>query len=131
MEHTGMTNALLEKLKGRRVLVVEDQYLVAEEMRRMVVNLGGEVVGPVPRAGTALTILNRVAVDLAVLDINLGPEDVYPLAAELIRREVPLIFTTGCEPWVIPEEFRGVPRLDKPLTSRTFSEALQRVASLN
>ena len=108
-------------------MVVEDQYLVAEEMRRMLLALGGDVVGPVARTGPALELLASEAVDLALLDINLGPDDAYPLAAELMRRDVPFFFATGCEPWVIPQAFRGVPRLDKPLTSKTFVDALRRV----
>ena len=114
-------------LEGRRVLVVEDQYLVAEEMRRMVAGLGGEVVGPVARATPALEALASEPVDLALLDINLGQEDVYPLARELLRREVPFFFATGCEPWVVPEAFRDVPRLDKPLTSKVLAEAVRRL----
>ena len=74
-------------LANRRVLLVEDQYLVAEELRRMVQGLGGEVVGPVARATPALELLQREEVDLALLDINLGRDDVYPLAAELMRRD--------------------------------------------
>src|SRR4051812_45493189 len=116
MERAIMTGAA-KPLQGRHVLVVEDQYLVAEEMRRMVASLGGKVIGPVARADAALQLVESQPVELAVLDINLGPEDAYPLAAELMRRDVPFFFVTGCEPWVIPEEFRKAPRLDKPLTS--------------
>ena len=92
----------------------------------MVSNLGGQVIGPVARADAGLQILARQPVDLAVLDINLGPHDAYSLAAELIRRQVPFLFATGCEPWVIPDEFRKVPRLDKPLTSKALADALNR-----
>jgi DNA-binding NarL/FixJ family response regulator len=114
-------------LAGRRVLVVEDQYLVADEMRRMVVDLGGDVVGPVARAGPGLEMLSREPIDLALLDINLGPDDAYPLAAELLRRDAAFFFVTGSEPWVIPEVFREVPRLEKPLTSKTLAEAVRRL----
>jgi DNA-binding NarL/FixJ family response regulator len=114
-------------LNGRRVLVVEDQYLVAEEMRRMVTGLGGEVIGPISRAEPALEALAAEQVDLALLDINLGSEDAYPLARELLRREVPFFFATGCEPWVVPEAFRDVPRLDKPLTSKVLADAVRRL----
>jgi DNA-binding NarL/FixJ family response regulator len=107
--------------------VVEDQYLVAEEMTRMVRGLGGEVVGPIARAEPALEVLASEPVDLALLDINLGATDVYPLARELLRRKVPFFFATGCEPWVVPEAFRDVPRLDKPLTSSVLSDAVRRL----
>ena len=114
-------------LAGRRVLVVEDQYLVADEMRRMVTDLGGEVLGPVARAGLGLDILAREPLDLALLDINLGASDVYPLAMELLQREVLFLFVTGSEPWVIPEIFQEAPRLEKPLTSKTLADAVQRL----
>jgi DNA-binding NarL/FixJ family response regulator len=127
MEHCAVTGHPQRSLEGRRVLLVEDQYLVADEMRRMIVGLGGEVVGPVARPAAALKLLDREGVDFALLDINLGDDDAYPVAAELLRREVPFFFATGCEPWVIPETFRDVPRLDKPLTSKTLADAVQRL----
>jgi two-component SAPR family response regulator len=127
MEHGRMNRTSSHVLDGRRVLVVEDQYLVAEEMRRMVAGLGGQVVGPLARAKPALDMLAAQEVDLALLDINLGPEDAYPLARELIRREVPFFFATGCEPWVVPDDLRDVPRLDKPLTSKALADAIRRL----
>ena len=114
-------------LANRRVLVVEDQYLVADEMRRTVISLGGEVLGPVPRARLALELLGEQSIDLALLDINLGGEEVYPLAGELMRRGRPIMFATGCEPWVIPEEFKAVPRLEKPLTARALTDSIERL----
>jgi two-component SAPR family response regulator len=114
-------------LDGRCVLVVEDQYLVADEIRRMIIGMGGDVLGPAPRSAAALSLLSNASVDFALLDINLGDGDAYPVAAELMRREVPFIFATGYEPWVIPEAFRSVPRLDKPLTPKTLADAVQRL----
>lgn len=113
-------------LQGRRVLLVEDQYLVADEMRRMVVQMGAQVVGPVAQAAAALALLADSAVDFALLDINLGNQDAYPVATELVRRGIPFVFATGCEPWVIPDTFRDTPRLDKPLTPGTLAEAVRR-----
>lgn len=117
-----MTDRETSALMGRRVLVVEDQYLIAEETRRMVVELGAEVVGPVSRPDAAITVIQTSPPDFAVLDINLGDQHAYEVAAELLRRQVPFAFATGCEPWVIPEAFRDVPRLDKPLTAKMLAE---------
>lgn len=115
-------------LEGRCVLVVEDQYLVADEMRRMITAMGGEVLGPAARSAAAIALLDvSPPIDFALVDINLGAENAYPLAAELVRRGVPFFFATGCEPWIIPEEFRDVPRLDKPLTSKTLADAAHRL----
>jgi CheY-like chemotaxis protein len=109
------------------VLVVEDQFLVAEEMRRAVLNLGGDVVGPVPGSRAAIRLIEAEHVDLALLDINLKGEDVYPVATELSRRGGVFIFATGCEPWVIPAEFRNAPRLEKPVTARALTDAIERL----
>ena len=122
-----MMGAMAHALDGRCVLIVEDQYLVADEMRRMIAGMGADVLGPVARSSAALELLDEAAVDLALLDINLGDQDAYPVAAELLRRMVPFVFATGCEPWVIPEAFQAVPRLDKPLTPRTLADAVQRL----
>lgn len=114
-------------LAGRRVLIVEDQYLVADEMRRAVEGLGGLVVGPAPRAQIAEDLVAQHTVDFALLDINLGNEDVYPLALELNRQSILFVFATGCEPWVIPAAFADVLRIEKPVTSRALTETLRRL----
>jgi CheY-like chemotaxis protein len=114
-------------LEGRRVLVVEDQYLVADEMRRVVESLGGIVVGPAARAQAAAALLQHQTVDLALLDINLGGENVYPLAMELNHRNILFVFATGCEPWVIPKDFAGVLRIEKPVTGKALTETLRRL----
>ena len=114
-------------LAGRAVLVVEDQYLVADQMTRSVRALGGQVVGPAPHARGALDLLKQNHIDLAVLDVNLGDGDVYPLALELNRREISYIFATGYERWVIPEAFRTAPHLEKPVTIAALENAVGRL----
>jgi CheY-like chemotaxis protein len=114
-------------LKGWQVLIVEDQYLVADQMSRAVRALGGQVVGPAPQAQAALDLIAGGAIDLAVLDVNLGGHDVYPAAMELERRGVPYIFATGYERWVIPQAFQDAPHLEKPVTARALGEAVARL----
>jgi two-component SAPR family response regulator len=114
-------------LRGYCVLIVEDQYLVAEELRRAVLQLGGHVAGPIPDLATALDCVARQTVDLALLDINLGEEEIYPAARELLQRKVPYIFAAGCESWIIPEEFQGVPRVEKPVTTKALADAIRRL----
>lgn len=101
-------------LGGFRVLVVEDQYLIADEMRRTVAALGGTVVGPCPTVEDAIATLNTEKVDFALLDLNLRGQQVLPVADELIRRGIPFAFATGYEDWVIPAEYRNHPRIEKP-----------------
>jgi CheY-like chemotaxis protein len=114
-------------LEGRRVLIVEDQYLVADEMRRAVERLGGEVSGPASGLQRAFDLLADERIDLALLDLNLGGQDGYPAARELLRRKIPFLFATGCESWVIPAEFGDVLHLEKPVTTKTLSEAILRL----
>ena len=115
-------------LAGCHVLVVEDQYLVADQMMRTVRELGGQVVGPAPNAQVALDLMARGHVDLAILDVNLGGGDVYPVAAELKRRNISYLFATGYEKWVIPDDYQGVPHLEKPVTVRALEDAVGRVS---
>ena len=98
----------------RRVLVAEDEFLVylllEEELRAN----GYEVVGPFTTLADAQGAAVREAIDLALLDINLGGEMVFPVADELFARKVPLIFLSGYASAAVPERYRNVPRLDKP-----------------
>lgn len=110
-------------LRGRRVLVVEDQYLIAEEMRRAVERLGGRVVGPVASVEGALCVAVEEALDLALLDVDVRGSDIYPAADELISRGAPVIFTTGFDREAMPVCYRDLPRIDKPVTIRALAAA--------
>ncbi len=106
----------LPSLQGRRVLVVEDEYLLAEDLREGLVSQGAEVMGPVASVAEALELLRAgPAPFTAILDINLGGEMVYPVGDELRAMGIPFIFATGYEPWSIPEAYADVPRAEKPV----------------
>ncbi len=107
------------------MLVVEDQFLVADEMHRTVKAMGGEVIGPARNLETAMEMLGHETPDLALLDINLKDEKVFPIARELSRRKVTYIFTTGYETWTLPPEFQGDPHLEKPVTWRVLAEMIR------
>ncbi|MDB5466291.1 MAG: response regulator receiver protein [Phenylobacterium sp.] len=103
-------------LHGRKVLIVEDQYLIAAELRHTVIALGGEVLGPCAAVADAMTLLEHSDIDFALLDVNLRGETVFPVAAALDLRRVPFAFATGYEPGVIPTIYRERPRLEKPVS---------------
>jgi DNA-binding response OmpR family regulator len=106
----------LPSLEGRRVLVVEDEYLLAEDLREGLVKQGAEVMGPVATVADALELLRQGPMpDTAILDINLGGEMVYPLADELRAKGIPFIFATGYDEWSIPDAYADVPRAEKPV----------------
>jgi DNA-binding response OmpR family regulator len=115
-------------LHGQSVLVVEDQYFLAGDIARALAAVGAEVVGPVPNLDRGLALSRSQDLDAAVLDINLRGEDVYRLAEELMRKDVPIVFTTGVDSTVLPAAFVQVPRLEKPIQLsdliRTLSDLL-------
>lgn len=101
-------------LSGKAVLVVEDEYFLAKEMADAVRQAGGSVLGPVPDVAGATAILGERMPDAAILDIHLGEENSFALAATLKARGVPMIFVSGYDEWFLPEELRSVPICRKP-----------------
>jgi CheY-like chemotaxis protein len=99
-----------------RVLVVEDEFLVAMDIESMLEQLGCQVVASVPRLLKALDVASKLDFDLAVLDINLAGEVVYPLAFRLAQRGTPFLFTTGYSTSSLPNELSDRPLLRKPVT---------------
>ncbi|MGU3362955.1 response regulator [Methylobacterium sp. M6A4_1b] len=83
-------------LSGRRVLVVEDEYFLADELDQALEEAGATVLGPAPSVRAALDLLESgPAPDVATVDVNLGGEMAYPVAEALLARGVPFLFTTG------------------------------------
>ena len=112
-------------LAGRRILVVEDEFLLALDLEVHLKATGAEVVGPVPSISDAallLAIARRL--DGAVLDVNLGGEMVYPLADVLLGAGVPIAFVTGYSRRDLPERFHHVPRFEKPVAVERLAWAL-------
>ena len=117
--------ALIAALRGRRILVVEDDYMMAQDLATELQDAGVDVLGPVPNIRGALSLLDTSpAPDAAILDINLGGEMVYSLADTLQERCIPFVFATGYEAWSIPEQYRHLPRIEKPLSLRQVAAAL-------
>jgi CheY-like chemotaxis protein len=114
-----------QPLGGRRVLVVEDEALVAMMMKEMLVELDFEVVGPFGNLGDAAAGLLVDGIAAAVLDVNVGGEPIYPFAARIAERGVPLVFVTGYTREAIDERFAAVPVLQKPIER----DAMRRVLS--
>jgi CheY-like chemotaxis protein len=110
------------------VLLVEDETLVAMLLEDMVADLGGTVVGSASRVSRALDLIGEEGgIDLAVLDVNLGGENAFPVAEVLAERGVPFAFSTGYGSAGLPEPWRSRPTLQKPFT-QTQVEAVLRQA---
>jgi CheY-like chemotaxis protein len=115
-------------LAGIRVLLVEDETLVAMLLEDMISELGATVVGAASRVDRALEIVNdpKSAIDVGLLDVNLGGEDAFPIAAALAERGVPFAFSTGYGNAGLPEHWRSRPTLQKPFTQEQVQSVLSR-----
>jgi DNA-binding LytR/AlgR family response regulator len=114
-------------LKGLRVFVAEDEYLIATELRGMLHGLECRTVGPVADVETGLQVLRRERgqLDCAVLDVDLRGQMALPLASKLRAQGVPLLFATGYGKAVLPEEWACVPRLQKPYDTASLGQAIK------
>jgi CheY-like chemotaxis protein len=113
-------------LKGRLILVVEDEYFIADDLRSGLTAQGAAIVGPAATVGDALDLVaNGGRLDAAVLDINLRGEMVYPVADRLKEKGVPFLFLTGYDARAVPARFAGVTHCEKPVALRSLIAALQ------
>ena len=121
-----MPDALLASaLQGRRILVVEDEYMMAEDLQHALEKAGAQVIGPVPSVADALRLLAaEEAVDGAILDVNLRGETAFPVADALRERNMPFVLATGYEQWALPDAYKDAPRCDKPVDLRQLARAL-------
>jgi CheY-like chemotaxis protein len=107
-----------------RVLVVEDEMMVAMLVEDMLTDLGYEVVTVASGMNSAIEHAERTEFDLAILDLNLNGEKSYPVAEALRTRNVPFLFATGYGEGALPENFRDVPTLQKPFVSGQLKYAI-------
>jgi|SRR6185312_185132 len=114
----------LKRLVGRRVLVVEDEYFIADDLAQALDEAGAIVVGPASTVEEAFALLERERPDLAILDINLKGKVSFAIADELARRELPFVFATGYESGAIPDRHAQRPRWQKPLRIEEMLAAL-------
>lgn len=112
-------------LRGWRILVVEDEYLIADAVQIGLEAGGAVVVGPAPSVRKALRLLDGDAgIHCAVLDMNLGDEQVFPVADVLQARGIPFLFTTGYDASAVPQAWRHIQRLEKPIEIGAITRAL-------
>jgi two-component SAPR family response regulator len=114
-------------LAGRRVLVVEDEYFLAEDLAKALKQLGAQVVGPVGDPEEGLDLLAREDIDAAIVDINLRGEMVFQIADQLRSRGIPFAFSTGYEKRVIPLEFQNIEHWEKPVNAGALARSMTRL----
>lgn len=111
-----------------RVLLVEDEWLIACGLQEMVEELGYEVVGPVPTVLQALALVEQEPVNLAILDVNLGLGiKSFPIAKALKGKRIPFLFVSGYHERDLPAEFSDAIVCSKPYTEETLRKSLIKI----
>jgi CheY-like chemotaxis protein len=115
-------------LSGRRVLVIEDEMLVAMLLEDMLADLGCTVVGSAARVEQALAMIEAAgSLDAAVLDVNLNGQRSYPVADVLAARSVPFVFATGYGEDSLMNVYRSFPLLQKPFKQSELGDTLAKL----
>jgi DNA-binding response OmpR family regulator len=113
---------------AHRVLVVEDEMMIAMMLEDMLAELGHEVVGVAPNLKIALAMAADKQFDLAILDINLAGDHSFPVARVLRGRGLPFLFATGYGTLGLEDPFRGTFTLKKPFQMEELARAVEAVA---
>lgn len=111
-----------------RILVVEDEVAIAMLLEDMLLDLGADVVGPIGRLAQAIESARSEPLDLAILDVNVAGEPIYPLVDVLAGRGIPFVFSTGYGAGGIDPPWRDRPVLQKPFSQADLEQALDAVA---
>lgn len=112
-------------IRGRRILVVEDDYFIAQDLVDGLSEEGASVLGPAATIDEALDLLAAdKAVDCAVLDVNMHGDPVYPVADALDERSIPYVFATGYNPDAIDRKYARVACCEKPVRASQIACAL-------
>jgi DNA-binding NtrC family response regulator len=115
-------------LAGRRILLAEDEGLIALELERMLADFGCDVVGPVASVEAVLENAERGGLDGAVLDVNLRGRQIFEILPKLHRLGLRLIITSGYDDVTLfPPPFRAIPRISKPFDERELQRICERV----
>lgn len=115
----------MNALADKRILLVEDEVLIAEMVVDMLVDLGATVIGPATTLANGLALAGSAQIDAAVLDVNLRGERIDPIADILAARGIPVLFATGYG-MAAGANRRGSPVIDKPYTQERLARELVR-----
>ena len=124
-----MTSPALESsspLRGLRVLIIEDEALIASLVEDFLTDLGCEVIGPAMHITEAIQLAREAEIDGATLDVNLVGEKVFPVADILTDRGIPFVFMTGYGTAGLRECDRGHPVLQKPYPLENLVDIMTR-----
>jgi CheY-like chemotaxis protein len=108
-----------------RILIVEDEAMIAMLVEDMVLDFGSEVVGPAAKMADAISLAQSATLDAAILDVNVSGSVIFPVAEILSKRGIPYIFATGYGSTGIPPRFQSHPTLPKPFSYQSLAEVLR------
>ena len=111
-------------LRNKRVLVVEDEALIAMLAEEMLVEIGCIHHATAPTLGKALPLVEAGGFDLALLDVNIARERVFPVADALTARAIPFAFASGYGEEGVPEAYAAHPLIGKPYSAHDLERAL-------
>jgi CheY-like chemotaxis protein len=117
---------LPERFAGLRVLVVEDEVAIAMLLEDMLLDVGAAVIGPAGRLAQGIALAENEQIDVAILDVNVAGEPVYPVVDILVRRGIRFVFSTGYGAGGIDPALRNHPVLQKPFSQAELESALSR-----
>lgn len=112
-----------------RILLVEDEIMVALLLEEMLAELGHTVVGPVARLDKAVELAWQEAVDVAILDVNVDGKEVYPVAEALATRGIPFVFSTGYGRTGLRAPYGDRPTLQKPFHRSDLRDLLAEIGA--
>ena len=116
---------LTDGIKGLRVLIVEDESMIAMLMEDMLLDMGCVIVGVSTGVEDAIERISTVVFDAAILDLNLNGRPSYPVAQVLRDKSIPFLLSTGYGTAGVPQEFSHVPTLTKPFRQPDLEQALR------
>jgi len=112
-------------MTAKRILIVEDEVLIAISLEAALTDGGFETVGPFNRIDQAVAAVEREMLDGAVLDVNLAGTKVFPVAVALAERNIPFLFLTGYASIQLPEEYRTASVLAKPFHDQEIVDRVE------
>jgi DNA-binding response OmpR family regulator len=115
----------MANLLGKRILIVEDEFLIAEDLRRLIERAGATPIGPTLSERAARILASKEQIDAALLDVHLSDKTSENVALALKRRRVPFVIITGRAHESIPWTMRGTPFLGKPVMPDVVLAALE------
>lgn len=120
----------MSSIAGKRVLVVEDEALIAAMVEDMLTELGAVVVGPASTIAKGLALAGTEMIDAALLDVNVRNERIDPVADVLTGRGIPVLFATGYGARAFVDDARQVRCIEKPFTQEALRDGLARILAI-